>query len=162
MFDSNSFRELGSYYPDQFPSFWREFNQAVDVDNKIISVREVRRELEIYTRHAHITNWVEEHKSIFRKPSVDERNFVNQILSTKNFNICLDTNIFLRANRVLIPSLLLQLNLLTVVLSLKSQKSGMLQIYQMCVNILILNAQTYKDSWKEKAGNSKTPKKVSS
>ncbi len=65
VFDTNSFRELGSYYPDQFPSFWREFNKAVDSDKIIISVREVRREIEIYTRHAHITNWVAEHKSIF-------------------------------------------------------------------------------------------------
>ncbi len=85
VFDTNSFRELGSYYPKQFPSFWREFNQAAEVAKIIISVREVYRELEIYTRHAHITNWVDEHKSIFRKPSVDERNFVTQILSTKNF-----------------------------------------------------------------------------
>ena len=85
VFDTNSFRELGSYYPDQFPSFWREFNKAVDSDKIIISVREVRREIEIYTRHAHITNWVDEHKSIFREPSGDERDFVNQILSTKNF-----------------------------------------------------------------------------
>ncbi len=83
--DNNSFRVTGNYYPNQFASFWREFNRAVDVDNKIISVREVRRELDHYTRHAHLIKWIEEHKTIFKEPSVDERNFINQILSTKNF-----------------------------------------------------------------------------
>ena len=85
LLDSNSFRELGSYYPNQFPSFWIKFNHAVEVDKIIYSVREVYRELEIYRRHTHISDWVVEHKSIFRKPTVDERSFVNQILSTKNF-----------------------------------------------------------------------------
>ncbi|MCY4401676.1 MAG: DUF4411 family protein [Candidatus Poribacteria bacterium] len=87
VFDNNSFRELGSYYPNQFPSFWIEFNRAVENTKIITSVREVYKELEFYTRprHAHITNWVKEHRSIFREPSLDELNFVNQILSTKNF-----------------------------------------------------------------------------
>ncbi len=82
VFDNNSFRELGSYYPNQFPSFWIEFNRAVENTKIITSVREVYKELEFYTRpcHAHITNWVKEHRSIFREPSLDELNFVNQIL----------------------------------------------------------------------------------
>ena len=45
VFDTNSFRVLGNYYPDQFPTFWERFNRAV-TDGKIVSVREVRRELE--------------------------------------------------------------------------------------------------------------------
>ncbi len=89
VFDTNSFRELGSYYPDQFPSFWREFNRAVEDTKIITSVREVYRELEIYTRHAHIITWVKEHRNIFRKTTVEEMNFVNQILSTKNFKYML-------------------------------------------------------------------------
>ena len=85
VFDTNSFRELGSYYPDQFPSFWKEFNKAVEDTKIVVSVREVHRELENYTRHAHIITWVKEHRNIFQKASIEEMNFVNQILSTKNF-----------------------------------------------------------------------------
>lgn len=85
VFDTNCFREIGSYYPEQFPSFWTKFNHAVEVTKIITSVREVHRELENYTRHAHIITWVKEHKNIFRITNVEEMNFVNQILSTKNF-----------------------------------------------------------------------------
>ncbi len=89
VFDTNCFRELGSYYPDQFPSFWIEFNRAVEDTKIITSVREVYRELENYTRHAHIIAWVKEHRDIFRKTTVEEMNFVNQILSTNNFEYML-------------------------------------------------------------------------
>ncbi len=85
VFDTNCFREIGSYYPEQFPSFWTKFNHAVEVTKIITSVREVHRELENYTRHEHITTWVKEHKSIFRITNLEEMNFVNRILSTKNF-----------------------------------------------------------------------------
>ena len=30
VFDSSSIRVIGNYYPDHFPSFWVQFEQAVD------------------------------------------------------------------------------------------------------------------------------------
>lgn len=45
VFDTSSFIVIGHYYPKQFPSFWDEFNQSVEI-GKIISVREVLRELD--------------------------------------------------------------------------------------------------------------------
>jgi hypothetical protein len=53
VFDTNSFSVLGNYYPDQFPTFWERFNRAV-TDGKIVSVREVRRELDAYTRYPYL------------------------------------------------------------------------------------------------------------
>lgn len=53
VFDTSSFSVIGNYYPQQFPTFWENFNQAVIVRD-IISVREVYRELEFYTRHSHL------------------------------------------------------------------------------------------------------------
>ena len=84
VFDNNSFRELGSYYPDQFPTFWEKFNQAV-TGGKVISVREVYRELKSYTRHPHISDWVEDHKDIFLLPNATEMRFVSQIFSVRHF-----------------------------------------------------------------------------
>jgi hypothetical protein len=52
VFDTNSFSVLGNYYPNQFPTFWQYFDQTVK-DGKIISVQEVERELQRYTRRPH-------------------------------------------------------------------------------------------------------------
>ena len=68
VFDTNSFSVLGNYYPEQFPTFWEKIDRAVDI-GKIVSVREVRRELDAYTRHPHLSDWVKEHKDIF-SPSI--------------------------------------------------------------------------------------------
>lgn len=45
VFDTSSFMVIGHYYPQQFPSFWNKFDQAVEIGN-IISVTEVFRELD--------------------------------------------------------------------------------------------------------------------
>jgi len=64
VFDTNSFRVLGSYYPKQFRTFWGKFDQYV-AEHKVISVREVRRELEeMLPDDSHLANWVK-HIEIF-------------------------------------------------------------------------------------------------
>ena len=68
VFDTNCFIVIGHYYPGQFPSFWKKFNQAVE-NGKIISVREVRRELDRNAAEDHLVEWIELHKNIFVTPS---------------------------------------------------------------------------------------------
>lgn len=89
VFDTNSFSVLGNYYPEQFPSFWREFEQAV-ASGKVLSVREVYRELESYARHPHLTDWAESHRSIFTPPTPAEMRFVNDIFSVRHFQMLVD------------------------------------------------------------------------
>lgn len=86
VFDNNSFRVLGNYYPKQFPTFWEKFNQAVIVGD-IISVREVFRELEVYARHPHLSDWVKDHKGIFLLPGPGETQFVQEIFSVRHFRM---------------------------------------------------------------------------
>ena len=86
VFDTNSFSVLGNYYPEQFPSFWREFEQAVAA-GKVLSVREVYRELAYYARHPHLTNWAESHRSIFTPPTPAEMRFVSDIFSVQHFQM---------------------------------------------------------------------------
>ncbi len=83
VFDTNSFRVLGNYYPDQFPTFWRQFNQAV-IDGKITSVREAHRELESQVQPP-LLDWVKDHKSIFTSPTTTETRFITDIFSIKHF-----------------------------------------------------------------------------
>jgi len=44
VFDTSSFIVLGHYFPQRFPSFWQNLDQAV-ADGEVLSVREVLNEL---------------------------------------------------------------------------------------------------------------------
>ena len=97
VFDTSSFSVVGNYYPEQFPTFWERFNQAVIVGD-IISVREVHRELEIYVRHPHLSNWVNEHRAIFLLPSPVEMLFVSEIFSVQHFQMLVSEQDLLAGN----------------------------------------------------------------
>ena len=88
VFDTNCFIVIGHYYPKQFPSFWEEFNQAVEV-GKIISVREVLRELDRNAAEDHLVDWIKLHKHIFATPSAAEMRFTGQIFSVPHFQVSL-------------------------------------------------------------------------
>ena len=97
VFDTNSFRELGSYYPDQFPTFWEKFNRAVAVGT-IISVREVRRELDAQVHHTHLFDWVGDHGDIFFPPNPAEMRFVSEIFSVQHFQMLVSEQDLLAGN----------------------------------------------------------------
>ena len=84
VFDTNSFIVISHYYPQQFPSFWDKFNQAVEVE-KIISVREVFRELDQEASAPHLSDWIKRHKNIFMIPSAAATQFVSTIFSVSHF-----------------------------------------------------------------------------
>ena len=79
VFDTSSFIVIGHYYPDQFPKFWEKFNQAVEI-GKIISVREVLRELDRNAAEDHLVEWIKLHKNIFASPDPAVTRFTNDIL----------------------------------------------------------------------------------
>jgi hypothetical protein len=89
IFDTSAFVELNSYYPDIFPAFWQQFNQAV-ADGDIVSTREVMRELE---RHEpdHVLNWAQANAQIFSIPTAEETRFVGQILGVAHFQQIIGT-----------------------------------------------------------------------
>ncbi len=84
VFDTNSLRVLNNYYPQHFVTFWEKFNQYVQ-DGGIISVREVRGELERQSLKPHMKRWVRENRGIFLTPGPEETLFVAQILQVKHF-----------------------------------------------------------------------------
>ena len=84
VFDTSSFIVIGHYYPEQFPSFWDKFNQAVNLE-KIISVREVFRELDQDASIDHLSDWIKQHRSIFMTPSTAATQFVSTIFSVPHF-----------------------------------------------------------------------------
>jgi len=84
VFDTNSIRVIGNYYPDRFPSFWERFNECAD-QGKIVSVREVYRELDLQIRKPSLREWIKNHKRMFLIPTQEETAFVGHIFSIKHF-----------------------------------------------------------------------------
>ena len=67
VFDSNTLINIfNHYYPERFPSFWDNFNDFISKQT-IISVKEVRRELE--SRGDRLSDWAKSHSELFLPPN---------------------------------------------------------------------------------------------
>jgi hypothetical protein len=84
VFDTNAFLVIGHYFPERFPSFWRGFDEFAAA-GKIISVREVFKELEGHGNRPHLLDWISSHKNIFVTPTRDETEFVGEIFKIPHF-----------------------------------------------------------------------------
>ena len=79
VFDNNTLTAIfRHYYYDRFPSFWTKFNQLIS-ENRICSVREVRREIEILRRGDSLEEWMKQHTEFFETPDIEELNFITEI-----------------------------------------------------------------------------------
>ena len=89
VFDSSPLIDLfRHYYPDRFPSLWENFDALVS-ERSIISVREVRRELEGYGDR--LSDWVKGHHEFFLTPTTDEFGFVSEIFKITRFQMLIRT-----------------------------------------------------------------------
>jgi len=83
VFDSSPLIDLFRYYYlDRFPSLWENFDALV-LERRIISVREVRKELEGHGDR--LSDWVKDHREFFLTPTADELNFVAEIFKVTHF-----------------------------------------------------------------------------
>jgi len=64
--DTNSWRVFGNYYPEAFPSFWDELERLAAASS-LVSCREVANELELQNVAPHIDDWVDSHRTLFRR-----------------------------------------------------------------------------------------------
>ncbi len=105
MVDTNSFRVFGNYYPDIFPTFWTNLDALV-ADGRLVSVSEVRKEIEFQDASEHVIDWVERNAQIFRTPTADEMTAVAQILGVDHFQQLIGKTARLRGNPVADPFLI--------------------------------------------------------
>lgn len=83
VFDSCAFIHLFTYYyPDRFPSLWESFDALVS-EHRIISVREVKNELEEHS--GRLSDWVRDHYKLFLVPEGSEFEFVTSIFRISHF-----------------------------------------------------------------------------
>ena len=81
VFDTSSLIILFKhFYPDNFPSLWKKFNQSVD-QGIFFSVKEVKREIIIFYNNDRLKNWTKTHKNFFQSPNADEVQFMTKMFS---------------------------------------------------------------------------------
>ena len=132
VFDTNCFIVIGHYYPEQFPSFWERFNQAVENGN-IIYVREVRRELDRNAAEDHLVEWIELHKNIFVTPSSAVMQSVNEILSVPHFKASLPNRTLLGNNPFADPFVIAQAKVMNYcVVTQESERPRAAKIPNIC------------------------------
>ena len=78
IFDTSSFIVTGHYYPAIYPGFWNGINEYIAA-GKIISVREVRNELDRGNPKDHLETWIAANSSVFTIPSTEELDFVAEL-----------------------------------------------------------------------------------
>jgi hypothetical protein len=104
IFDTSSFRVLGNYYPDRFPTFWKRFTESIAVGH-VLSVKEVFNELERYDDSL-IWPWAQEHKHVFEPLSDAEGAFVVEIFSVSHFRALIGNKQILQGRPVADPFLI--------------------------------------------------------
>ncbi|MCK4599646.1 DUF4411 family protein [Candidatus Bipolaricaulota bacterium] len=85
VFDSDALINLfRHYYADRFPSLWENFDALV-LEHRLISVREVKNELAGHGNR--LSGWVKNHHGFFLTPSIDELSFVTEIFKVPHFQM---------------------------------------------------------------------------
>ncbi len=84
VFDTSAFIVTGHYFPSRFPSFWQKLDDLV-ASGLLVSVKEVRRELDKEATRDHLKAWITRNSRIFVAPDEDQASFVAEIFRVPHF-----------------------------------------------------------------------------
>jgi hypothetical protein len=102
VFDTNSFIVTSHYFPSRFPTFWRKFDNLVS-DGRIISVREVFKELDCVAARSNLLKWAHENKELFIPPCPEETRFVRELFTNPHFQQLISAKQRLKSSPVADP-----------------------------------------------------------
>jgi hypothetical protein len=105
IFDTNVFITLGYYYRKRFPTIWARMDTLAD-GGELISVREVRRELDLLCSSDHVNEWIDRYRQIFLIPSSYECEIVANILRTEQYRGLVRRKNIIRSSPVADPFLI--------------------------------------------------------
>jgi hypothetical protein len=101
-FDTSALSTLfRNYYRTVFRSLWAGFDALV-ADDKVLSTREVLREIEDGAPE-NLMRWATEHSEIFASPTAEEAQFVSQIYAVPHFQNNIEGKKLLRGGRLADP-----------------------------------------------------------
>jgi len=87
--DTSSLVVVENYYPDQFPTFWRNLT-ALAADKRLHSVSEVFKEIVHKHTREFLAEWVQERDKLFPVPDSKETAFVAIIFAVPAFQALVD------------------------------------------------------------------------
>lgn len=102
--DTNSFRVMSNYYPEIFPTFW-ERGESLVIAERLLSVREVLKELDAQNPSTHLDEWCRHNDAIFSPPTSKEMQRVADILKVPHFRQLIGERQKLRGQPVADPFL---------------------------------------------------------
>lgn len=152
VFDNNSLIAVFKhYYFDQFPSFWELFNPMVK-SKEILSVREVRREMEESNRWNLLKKWAKNYPDFFSAPSEEELKFITTIFEVKHFQTNIEHKKLLAGKPVADPFIIAKAKVNNaIVVTEEAFKEHASKIPNICAhfNIENLNLQQFliKENW---------------
>lgn len=141
--DTNSVRLLGNYYPGTFPTFWENLDALVGA-GRLLSVREVFRELQTQLTNPEMAKWVTVNEHLFAKPTEVEMGYVAEILAVPHFQQLIGQRQRLRGTPVADPFLIAKARTITgTVVTEETVKPHSAKIPDVCnhFNIPCFNVQ---------------------
>jgi hypothetical protein len=153
VFDNNTLTAIfRHYYYDRFPSFWDRFNHLVD-NKEIVSVREVRREIEALNRGDNLEEWAKNNSDFFEEPSAKELQFITTIYSIKHFQQNLERKKLLHGGAFADPFIIAKAKINnSIVVTQELYKDNATKIPNICkhFNIECIDLEGFlkKENWK--------------
>ncbi|MFZ5979923.1 MAG: PIN domain-containing protein [Candidatus Zixiibacteriota bacterium] len=153
IFDTNTLSSIFMhYYFDNFPSFWKKFNQLVKA-GKILSVSEVRRELKEVNRWVYLEQWAVNFPDFFEKPTNEELIFITEIYSVKHFQQNVELKKRLGGKPVADPFVIAKAKIKNaIVVTEEEEKPNSVKIPNICNHFQIkcVNLEKFlvKENWK--------------
>lgn len=84
IFDTNVFMAIGNFYPSRFPTIWAKIDELAE-KGVLMSVKEVRREIERNCPYDCIDEWVKKHHKLFLPPNEEESKVVAEIFKKEQY-----------------------------------------------------------------------------
>ena len=131
-FDTSAFSQLfRSYYPDRFPTLWRNFDNLV-ASGAITSTREVRREIEDRPSTTLIT-WAGRNLHLFPTPTSSEAQFVARIFQVRHFQMVIERRKLLKGGKNADPFVVARAHVVGgVVVTMESEPPNGVRIPNIC------------------------------
>jgi hypothetical protein len=153
VFDNNTLTAIfRHYYYDRFPSFWDKFYHLIE-NKEIISVREVRREIESLNRGDKLDEWVKKNPDFFEDPIAKELQFITTIYSVEHFQQNLEKKKLLHGGAFADPFIIAKAKINNAIVVTQEQyKDNATRIPNICkhFNIKCIDLEGFlkKENWK--------------
>lgn len=131
--DTSVFRTLfRHFYETRFPSLWENINKLV-TDGRLLSVREVIREVQAFGKEDRLALWVKDNSVLFQTPTDEEIAYVQAIFKNHHFQANIERIKLLEGGPVADPFLVAKAKALNgTVVTQEEYKPNGVKIPNMC------------------------------